>query len=150
MRRQVIVGAAALFDSYRRVLVGQRPSGGSMSDVWEFPGGKQRCGEDIRSTTCREILEELGVVIPQNKLDLFEVIRHPYEAFDLVLYLFVCSHWKGKPAPMVHTRLRWIPLEQLSSYTMPPADGPLVEKLLLAFGGAPVLKLGALCYPKIS
>ena len=105
-----------------------------MPNVWEFPGGKQRAEEDIRSTTCRELLEELGVVIAERKLSHFAVIQHPYDAFDLLLHLFICNEWKGKPAPMVHARLRWVPLQQLSSYPMPPADSPLVEKLLLAFG----------------
>ena len=134
MRSQVIVGAAALFDSSHRVLVAQRPSDGSMPDVWEFPGGKQRIGENIRSTTCRELLEELGIRIGEHKLCPFDVVEHSYETFDLVFHLFTCSEWEGCLAPMVHNRLRWVPLRQLSSYPMPPADGPLVEKLVLAFG----------------
>ena len=134
MRRQVIVGAAALFDSSHRVLVAQRPSDGSMPDVWEFPGGKQRIGENIRSTACRELLEELGIRIGEHKLCPFDVVEHSYETFDLVLHLFICSEWEGLLVPMVHNRLRWVPLRQLFSYRMPPADGPLVEKLVLAFG----------------
>ena len=138
LRNHLIVGAAALLDSSHRVLVAQRPSVGPMPDVWEFPGGKQRVGEDIRTTTCRELLEELGVIIIEKKLVLFEVIQHRYETFDLVLHLFVCNEWAGQPAPMVHNRLRWVPLKQLLLYPMPPADGPLVEKLRLAFGDTPV------------
>jgi len=130
----VIVGAAALFDSSHRVLVAQRPSDGSMPDVWEFPGGKQRIGENIRSTTCRELLEELGIRIGEHKLCPFDVVEHSYETFDLVFHLFTCSEWEGHLTPVVHNRLRWVPLRQLSLYPMPPADGPLVEKLVLAFG----------------
>ncbi len=130
----MIVGAAALFDSSHRVLVAQRPSDGSMPDVWEFPGGKQRVGENIRSTTCRELLEELGIRIGEHKLNPFGVTEHSYETFDLVFHLFTCSEWEGPLAPTVHNRLRWVPLRRLSSYSMPPADGPLVEKLVLAFG----------------
>ena len=130
----MIVGAAALFDSSHRVLVAQRPSDGSMPDVWEFPGGKQRIGENIRSTTCRELLEELGIRIGEHKLCPFDVVEHSYETFDLVFHLFTCSEWEGHLTPVVHNRLRWVPLRQLSLYPMPPADGPLVEKLVLAFG----------------
>ena len=130
----MIVGAAALFDSSHRVLVAQRPSDGSVPDVWEFPGGKQRIGENIRSTTCRELLEELGIRIGEHKLCPFDVVEHSYETFDLVFHLFTCSEWEGHLTPVVHNRLRWVPLRQLSLYPMPPADGPLVEKLVLAFG----------------
>ena len=130
----MIVGAAALFDSSHRVLVAQRPSDGSMPDVWEFPGGKQRIGENIRSTTCRELLDELGIRIGELKLCPFDVVEHSYETFDLVFHLFTCSEWEGHLTPVVHNRLRWVPLRQLSLYPMPPADGPLVEKLVLAFG----------------
>ena len=130
----MIVGAAALFDSSHRVLVAQRPSDGSMPDVWEFPGGKQRIDENIRSTTCRELLEELGIRIGEHKLCPFDVVEHSYETFDLVFHLFTCNEWEGHLTPVVHNRLRWVPLRQLSSYPMPPADAPLVEKLVLAFG----------------
>ena len=105
-----------------------------MPDVWEFPGGKQRIGENIRSTTCRELLEELGIRIGEHKLSPFDVVEHSYETFDLVFHLFTCSEWEGHLTPVVHNRLRWVPLRQLSLYPMPPADGPLVEKLVLAFG----------------
>ena len=44
-----------------KVLVAKRAKGGPISEMWEFPGGKNRYGETIEDTLKREWLEELGV-----------------------------------------------------------------------------------------
>lgn len=130
---QVVVGAVALIDPSCRVLLGQRPLGGQLPNLWEFPGGKKRIGETVKMAARREMLEELGVTIRADKLVPFDVVSYPYETFELCLHLFVCSIWKGDPSPKVHSRIRWVPLRMLESYAMPPADAPLITKLLLAF-----------------
>ena len=133
MVSQVIVGAVALIDPSCRVLLGQRPLGGQLPNLWEFPGGKKRIGETVKMAARREMLEELGVTIRADKLVPFDVVSYPYETFELCLHLFVCSIWTGDPRPIVHRRIRWVPLKKLKNYPMPPADGPLIAKLLLAF-----------------
>ena len=46
-----------------KVLVAKRAKGGPLSDMWEFPGGKNRYGETIEDTFKREWLEELGIEV---------------------------------------------------------------------------------------
>jgi 8-oxo-dGTP diphosphatase len=130
---EVTVSAVALLDPFHRVLVGQRSSDGPMPSLWEFPGGKRREAETTKTTARREILEELGLTIREDKLAPFAVVSHQYETFDLSLHLFVCREWTGEPVPIVHSSIRWVPLHLLSSYPMPPADEPLVAKLTSAF-----------------
>ena len=127
------VGAVALLDPFHRVLVGQRPSDGPMPSLWEFPGGKRDSVETTRTAACREVMEELGLNILEDKLTQFEVVSCQYETFSLSLHLFVCREWTGDPVPIVHSRIRWVPLHLLSLYPMPPADEPLVAKLMAAF-----------------
>ena len=104
-----------------------------MPSLWEFPGGKRNNVETTRAAACRETMEELGLNIPEDKLTPFEVVLHQYETFSLSLHLFVCREWTGDPVPIVHSHIRWVPLHLLSSYPMPPADEPLVAKLMAAF-----------------
>lgn len=127
------VSAVALLDPLHKVLVGQRSSDSSMPGLWEFPGGKRHSTETTRTAARREILEELGLIILEDKLTPFEVVSHQYETFSLSLHLFVCREWTGELVPIVHSRIRWVPLHLLSSYPMPPADEPLVAKLMAAF-----------------
>lgn len=133
MIAQVTVGAVALIDPSCRVLLGQRPLGGDLPNLWEFPGGKRRAGETVQMAARREMLEELGVTIRPDKLIPFDSVIHRYTKFELCLHLFVCSMWNGDPSPLVHSRIRWVSLKKLKNYPMPPADGPLIAKLLLAF-----------------
>lgn len=57
----LLVVAAALIDADGRVLLQKRPPGGSMADLWEFPGGKVETGETPEAALIRELEEELGI-----------------------------------------------------------------------------------------
>lgn len=54
------VVAAVVFDG-DRILMTQRPPGGSHALLWEFPGGKIEPGETPGQALIREVHEELGV-----------------------------------------------------------------------------------------
>ena len=63
MERSERVTTAGIYIKDGRVLVTKRLGGGSISEKWEFPGGKNRWGESVADTLVREYLEELGVDI---------------------------------------------------------------------------------------
>ena len=51
----LFVVAAALVDREGRLLVQQRPPGGAMAGLWEFPGGKVEPGETPEQALVREL-----------------------------------------------------------------------------------------------
>lgn len=57
------ITTAGIYIHEKKVLVAKRASGGSISEKWEFPGGKNRWGESLADTLAREYQEELGVQI---------------------------------------------------------------------------------------
>jgi 8-oxo-dGTP diphosphatase len=61
----LMVVAAALVDRDGRLLVQERPEGGSMAGLWEFPGGKLEAGETPEAALIRELDEELGIDVPR-------------------------------------------------------------------------------------
>ena len=63
MERSERVTTAGIYIKDGRVLVAKRLGGGSISEKWEFPGGKNRWGESVADTLVREYSEELGVDI---------------------------------------------------------------------------------------
>ena len=68
--------AAAVVFREGRVLLTQRPPGGDLGLLWEFPGGKIEPGESAEQALAREIREELGVrAAPGEQLG---VHRHDY------------------------------------------------------------------------
>jgi 8-oxo-dGTP diphosphatase len=121
----VLVAAAALIDVDGRVLIGRRPPGKSLPDLWEFPGGKVEPGETPEACLIRELQEELGVTVKAACLAPFVFASHPLEHGHLLMPLYLIRRWEGEPRAREHTALAWVEPNRLGDYPMPPADAPL-------------------------
>jgi 8-oxo-dGTP diphosphatase len=124
----LIVVAAALIDGDGRVLVQQRPAGGSMAGLWEFPGGKIESGETPEAALTRELFEELGILA-----EAFEPLAFASEPLGdrhLLMLLYRCRRWTGVPQALHASGLRWVSPIDLYELDMPPADQPLIAPLI--------------------
>ena len=131
----LLVSAAALIDDDGRVLLAQRPAGKVMEGLWEFPGGKIEARETPEAALIRELHEELGIDTSKSCLAPLSFASHHYDttvggdAFHLLMMLFVCRRWKGRPRPLDGGALKWVRPQQLRDYQMPAADIPLISAL---------------------
>lgn len=125
----LLVAACALIDTDNRVLLARRPEGKKMAGLWEFPGGKLDPGETPEAALIRELKEELGIDVSAACLAPFAFASHPYEGFHLLMPLFLCRRWRGMPQPREGQTLAWVRPEKLATYSMPPADKPLIPLL---------------------
>jgi 8-oxo-dGTP diphosphatase len=125
----LLVAACALIDPDGRVLIAQRPPGKAMAGLWEFPGGKVEKGERPEDTIIRELREELGIVVRETCLAPFVFASHSYEAFHLLMPLFLCRRWEGTLAPQEVQAIKWVRPRDLPAYPMPAADLPLIPLL---------------------
>jgi 8-oxo-dGTP diphosphatase len=121
----LLVVACALIDHDGRVLLAKRPEGQSFAGLWEFPGGKVEPGERPEDAVIRELNEELGIDISESCLAPLSFASHSYEAFHLLMPLFVCRTWQGEIRPQDGQELAWVQPLRMSDYEMPPADIPL-------------------------
>lgn len=129
MTKLVLVAACALVDPDGRVLIAQRPEGKSMAGLWEFPGGKVETGETPEAALIRELREELGIDVTAACLAPFVFASHAYEAFHLVMPLYVCRRWTGTVSAREGQAFAWVRPQRLRDYPMPPADEPLIAHL---------------------
>jgi len=127
--KQLLVVACALIDMDQRILIAQRPNGGEMAGLWEFPGGKIEAGETPEQAIARELQEELGVDVKGACLAPLTFASHSYENFHLLMPLFICRKWQGIPVAKEHQDLKWVRANRLSQYSMPAADEPLIAHL---------------------
>jgi 8-oxo-dGTP diphosphatase len=119
----------ALIDDDKRVLIAKRPEGKPMAGLWEFPGGKVEADETPEDALIREIKEELGIELCRTCLAPFNFASHAYEAFHLLMPLYLCRTWTGEITPREGQSVEWVRALHLSRYPMPPADEPLIPWL---------------------
>jgi mutator protein MutT len=120
------VGAALIFRA-GRLLITQRPKGGHLGGLWEFPGGKREPGETWEACVIREIQEELGVVITIGAR--FAEVTHVYPERAVHLQFFTATFAQGEPRPIGCSACAWITREQLDDFAFPAADAQLLAQL---------------------
>jgi 8-oxo-dGTP diphosphatase len=128
-RPLLLVAACALVDGDGRVLVAERPAGKPMAGHLEFPGGKLLPGETPEACVIRELKEELGVDTEASCLAPLSFVSHAYDAFHLLMPLYVCRVWRGTPEGREGQGLRWEHPRDLRDLPLLPADRPLIPVL---------------------
>ena len=118
----MLVVAAALCQG-GKVLISQRPAGKPHAGLWEYPGGKVEEGESPEEALRRELEEELGVVVSDAYPISFTNDAH------IVLQLFACAAWTGKPEGKEGQTIKWVPWSELEQYNMLTLDKALVLPL---------------------
>jgi 8-oxo-dGTP diphosphatase len=122
----MLVVAAALVEPGGRILLQQRPDGGAMAGLWEFPGGKVEEGERPEDALARELAEELGLEIDVADLAPACFASAPVAGRHMILLLYLCRRWGGEPEALHATALKWVRPDEMRGLPMPPADEPLI------------------------
>jgi len=125
------VVAAAIFDAQGRLLLQQCLPHKRHAGLWEFPGGKVEIGETPRFALCREIDEELGLELLEEHLQPAGFAEEP--AADgtqrLVLFLYTCRRWRGRPRAREGQRWGWFTFAEAARLPLPAMDRCLLAKL---------------------
>ena len=124
------VVAAALVEG-GRVLAAQRPAHKSQGGLWELPGGKVEAGEPPAEALRRELEEELGCASEIGAIE--DVLHHVYEenGLEVVILVYRCA-LLGEPRAIEVAEVRWVPVAELATLRVLPADQPLVDRLRTA------------------
>ena len=107
------------------VLMGPRPEGKVLAGYWEFPGGKMRTGESPAQAAARECLEETGLRIRPH--ELLAVVDHRYD--HGMLRLHFVDAVPIEPVTQPYDPFRWVPIETLGDYRLPPANAQVLRIL---------------------
>ena len=125
----VIVASIAIIDANDQILIAKRPNKKHLSGFWEFPGGKVEKGESPENALVREVKEELNIDIHNKCIAPLTFSEFNYEKFHLLLLLYVCRRWEGEPMSMEKNEIKWVKVNTLRQYKMPPADDSLIYSL---------------------
>ncbi|MFK8137731.1 MAG: 8-oxo-dGTP diphosphatase MutT [Bdellovibrionales bacterium] len=122
---------AGIMIKENKILIGQRPEGGTLPGLWEFPGGKIELGERPQEALKRELQEELGI---DSDIDqIFLSNSHTYGDKGILLVFYRVDFWRGEPKALHHSELKWIDVKELHKLDIPESNReilPQLEKIL--------------------
>ena len=109
------------------VLIALRRKETHLGDFWEFPGGKCRPGEAPADGAVREAHEEVGLTA--TVLEAWPPVRFEYPERVVTLYPFLCRADRADARPLANRQIAWVAPADLTRYTFPPANAPLLARL---------------------
>lgn len=129
MTKIMLVAAAVLIDADNRVLIQKRPEGKPWAGYWEFPGGKIEDGETPEGALIRELQEELGIVTIEKAFFPLSFCSHTYPSGHVLIPLFGCRNWTGKPLAKEGQELAWVKPPRLGDYQLLASNIPVIAPL---------------------
>jgi len=104
--------AAAVVWRDGRLLLTQRPPGGPLGGLWEFPGGKVEPGETHEQALAREMLEELHVRARPGPVLAVDVHRYQH-GLEVEIWFIACELASDDlvAGPGIHDIRWWNPEE---------------------------------------
>ncbi len=98
---------AVAIRSGERYLVGRRPSdAGRWADLWEFPHGDWRAGEDLFAAAERIARETTGLAVRSEAE--FATVRHGVTRFAIAMTGVRAERVRGREMLSFHAALRWV------------------------------------------
>ena len=124
---KIIEVAAGLVFRGGKLLITQRPIGGHLPGLWEFPGGKREANETFEDCLRRELREELGIEVEVG--ELLDSILHEYPEKSVHLRFFRCLWTQFEPQALGCASLAWVDRGELNRYEFPAADARLLDRI---------------------
>ena len=122
--KRIHVAAAVIRGADGRVLIAKRPLDKHQGGLWEFPGGKVEAAESVEAALARELQEELGIVVTAAQ-PLIQV-RHDYPDKQVLLDVWEVQAFTGEPHGAEGQPLTWATADQLTDFSFPAANQPIV------------------------
>ncbi|HAT1569998.1 TPA: 8-oxo-dGTP diphosphatase MutT [Kluyvera cryocrescens] len=110
------------------IYITQRAADAHMANKWEFPGGKIEEGETAEQAVIRELQEEVGITVMT--LQQFDKLEYQFPDRHITLWFWLVNGWDGEPWGKEGQPGRWIAQQDLAVDEFPPANAPIIEKLI--------------------
>ena len=125
------VVAAIIWNSERdAILISKRLADAHLGGLWEFPGGKVDALESPEQALQRELWEELN--IQAGSLKFFQQVEYQYPEKNVRLQFYHAYAIHGAVKAKEGQEWRWVKLSDISAYSFPAANQPIVDALLAA------------------
>ncbi len=123
---QIAVGI--IRNPQNQIFITQRAADAHMANKWEFPGGKIEADESAEQAVIRELQEEVGIAV--RSLQQFDKLEYQFPDRHITLWFWLVDGWEGEPWGKEGQPGRWIAQQDLVADEFPPANAPIIEKLI--------------------
>jgi 8-oxo-dGTP diphosphatase len=122
------ISTAGIAEISGKFLLALRKKGGSLSEKWEFPGGKVRLNENPKDGLKREFLEEFGIDIEVGDL----IHESTFQNKDILYRLksFRVSLLSQAFVLNEHQRVEWLLPSEIIDLDLADSDKPVAEILI--------------------
>jgi len=110
------------------IFITRRAVDAHMANKWEFPGGKIERGESPEQALKRELQEEVGITA--TGASLFDKLEYQFSDRHITLWFFLVESWEGEPWGKEGQPGRWQQQQELVADDFPPANEPVVARLV--------------------
>ncbi|TCQ72063.1 8-oxo-dGTPase [Raoultella ornithinolytica] len=110
------------------IFITQRAADAHMANKLEFPGGKIEVGESAEQALVRELQEEVGITVRASSL--FDKLEYQFPDRHITLWFWLVDDWEGEPWGKEGQPGRWIAQRALLAEEFPPANEPIINKLV--------------------
>jgi mutator protein MutT len=116
------------------ILFQKRITTGILDGTWEFPGGKIEGEETPVDAARREFLEEVGVSIEDEKVDIFNIYPFDYDNLSVSLFAYIV-YFRGDNTRL-ENKLKKVRVEYDQNIKdlkmeLPPANYKILSDLLV-------------------
>ncbi|QSX36923.1 MULTISPECIES: 8-oxo-dGTP diphosphatase MutT [Shewanella] len=120
--------AVGIIQSGDTILLAKRHGHLHQGGKWEFPGGKVEPGETVAMALARELKEEVGLEI--HGCTPFMELAYDYPDKQVFLDIHLVNDFSGDAHGAEGQEIAWVPMSELSQYSFPDANRPILDKLL--------------------
>lgn len=126
------VGIGVMLLHNQHVLLGKRHAENASigAGTWSLPGGKLAFGEEFVQCAYRETLEESGIAVDTDRLQMLSVANDVIEGTHFVTIGYLCTAFEGEPTvkePEAINEWQWFHVHQLPDTMFPPSK-TIVER----------------------
>ena len=124
--------SAAIIVENDKVLLTRRAPDEKLAGYWEFPGGKREENETIEECLVRELFEELSIEV--EALETIGSSEYSYNGNSIKLIGIQAAIKSGDIILSVHDIYEWVPIPDLMSFKLAPADISLAKLVQDKYG----------------
>ncbi len=118
---------AAIIRRSNTILLARRREGSHLAGLWEFPGGKIEDGESPEECLARELREEFRLEATVGRFVASSRYSYPDREIELMAYEVQLA--EGPIVLNDHDEIQWVPVAELLSYRLAPADVAIAKAL---------------------